>query len=303
MQFGKYRSRRKQKAKKPRKKKGAGLVGDIGKGLNEVGKFVETSGKKITDVTADVAAAGGKAISGIGSMIKDKKVSKGFKKVGSTMSGTAKDVVKAIGKASPYIGKAGQFVGSAMMKSDTDYQKGGSLFDSMGYKDNHHAHSVLGNLDHDDFVAIRSAAKYISGHPMDKDDLDILPHRPFTTVGMKHFHTIASSTPETLMSALKNDKSQELHRAMQTSAHSAHLAGDHDFHSHGHTHLGGGFFDNVGKEFGKASVLAGKIGLAASPVVSLVAPEFGVPLAAVSGAAVGIGKAVNDAYGQETKVL
>ena len=53
----------------------------------------------------------------------------------------------------------------------------------------------------------------------------------------------------------------------------------------------------------EASVLAGKIGVAASPVVSLIAPEFGIPLAAVSGAAVGIGKAVNDAYGTETKVI
>ena len=81
------------------------------------------------------------------------------------------------------------------------------------------------------------------------------------------------------------------------------MAGSHEFHEDGHTHLGGGFFDNVGREFGKAAVLAGKIGVAASPVVSLVAPEFGIPLAAVSGATLGIGKAVNDAYGTKTKIV
>ena len=308
MQFGKYRSRRKpkkgrKKRSKPKATEGAGLLGDIGYGLNEVGKFVEKSGKTVTDITAKVAAAGGQAISAIGDTIKDKKIKKGFKDVGSTMSGTAKDVVNFLGKASPYVGKAGQFIGDKMMKGDEDYQTGGSLFDSMGYKDNDHAHEVVSRLGYDDFHAIRSAARYISGQP-GKDDLMMLHHNPYTTVGIEHFKNIGgSSTPEHLLDKLKNDSSGDLHHAVQTSAHSAHLAGNHEFHSDGHTHLGGGFWDNVGREFGKASVLAGKIGVAASPVVSLIAPELGIPLAAVSGAAVGIGKAVNDAYGTETKVI
>ena len=89
--YGKYRSRRKPK-------KGGGLLGDIGTGLNEIGKFVESSGKTVTDITAQVASAGGKAVSFIGDQIKDKQISKGFKTVGSTMSGTANDVVTPAGK-------------------------------------------------------------------------------------------------------------------------------------------------------------------------------------------------------------
>ena len=310
MQFGKYKSRRKKKsAKKPKRAKpkateGAGLMGDIGYGLNEVGKFVEKSGKTVTDITAKVAAAGGKAISYIGDTIKDKKVKKGFKDVGSTMSGTAKDVVNFLGKASPYIGKAGQWVGDKMMKGDKDYQteSGGSLFDSMAYTDNNHAHEVMSRLGYDDFHAIRSAARYISGQSAE-GDLMMLHHKPYTTVGVEHFQNIAgSSTPEHLLEKLKNDSSGDLHHAIQTSAHSAHLAGTHEFHADGHTHLGGSFWDNVGKKFGHAAVLAGKIGVAASPVVSLIAPEFGVPLAAVSAATVGVGKAVNDAYGEKTNL-
>ena len=110
MQFGKYRSRRKPKKVKKKATKGAGILGDIGSGLNEIGKFVETSGKTVTDVTAQVAAVGGQAISGIGDLIKDKKGKAGFKKVGSTMSGDAKKVVNFLGQASPYVGKAGQWV-------------------------------------------------------------------------------------------------------------------------------------------------------------------------------------------------
>ena len=105
--YGKYRSRR----AKQEIQKGGGVLGDIGSGLNVVGKFLEDSGKTVTDITAQVAAAGGNVISAIGDTIKDKKVKKGFKDVGKTMSGSAKDVVHFLGKASPYVGKAGQWVG------------------------------------------------------------------------------------------------------------------------------------------------------------------------------------------------
>ena len=307
MQFGKYKSRRKKTAKKPKRAKpkateGAGLLGDIGYGLNEVGKFVEQSGKTVTDITAKVAAAGGQAISYIGDTIKDKKIKKGFKDVGRTMSGTAKDVVNFLGKASPYIGKAGQFVGDKMMKSDTDYQteSGGSLFDSMAYTDNNHAHEVMSNLSKGDFHAIRSAARYISGQPAE-GDLMMLHHKPYTTVGIKHFQNIAgSSTPEHLLEKLKNDSSGLLHHAIQTSAHSAHLAGSHEFHTDGHTHLGGGFWDDVGKGLGKGLSVTGRIAGALAPATALipiVGPEGAIILGA-AGAAMAVG---GDAITKEYK--
>ena len=61
-------------------------------------------------------------------------------------------------------------------------------------------------------------------------------------------------------------------------------------------------WDRVGKEIGHASVLAGKIGLAASPVVSLINPAAGLSLGAVSGAAVGTGMAINQAYGEKLSI-
>ena len=115
--------------------------------------------------------------------------------------------------------------------------------------------------------------------------------------------TIANSTPSSLLTSLKRDKSGHLHKAITTSVHSAHLAGGHEFNEHRHANVGGGFWDQIGKKLGSSAVLAGKIGLAASPVVSLVAPEFGIPLAAVSGATAGIGAAINEGYGVKTKIV
>jgi len=65
--------------------------------------------------------------------------------------------------------------------------------------------------------------------------------------------------------------------------------------------VGGSFlnmnWDRVGKEVGKASVLAGGIGLAASGVVGFVNPAAGAAMAAVSTGALGVGTAINKAYG------
>ena len=65
--------------------------------------------------------------------------------------------------------------------------------------------------------------------------------------------------------------------------------------------VGGSFlnmdWDRVGKEIGKASGLAGGIGLAASGVVGFVNPAAGAAMAAVSTGAVGVGTAINKAYG------
>lgn len=293
--FGKYRSRRKAK-----RRKGGGLVGDIGSGLNAVGKFVETSGKKVTDVAQVVAGAGGKVVSLIGDQIKDKKVKKAFKDVGNFSSKTGKDAMKILGKATPYIGKAGQWVGDKMMKSDSDY--GGGFFGGMSFKHNDHAHDILHHFNKHDFHAMQSGARFVTGSKS-KNDMHIMHHRPIRTAAMKHFHTIAGSTPNTLLTSLKQDKSGDLHKAITTSVHSAHLAGGHEFNEHRHTNVGGGFWDQVGKKIGSSAVLAGKIGLAASPVVSLIAPEFGVPLAAVSGATAGIGAAINEGYGVKTKLI
>ena len=317
--YGKYQSRRKKKKKEEKKEEGGGILGDIGYGLNEVGKFVEKSGKDVTKVASKVASAGGDAVKYIGTQIKDKKVSKAFKDVGTFSSGTAKNVVNFLGEASPYIGKAGQWVGKTMMKGDEDYEneeneeKGGGLFDELpslhdkfAFENNDHASGIVEQMTNDHHHAIKSAARYISNMPYTVGDLVMLHHRPSRNVGLHHFEKIASSTPESLVRALKNDKTNELHKAVQTSAHSATTAGGFEFnHARHHEHhdgsvwKGGGFaldWDKVGKEFGKASTIVGKVGLAASPVVSLVAPELGVPMAAVSGAALGIGQAVNNAY-------
>ena len=323
--FGKYKSRRKKKQKKVEEGKveeGAGLLGDIGVGLNEVGKFIEKSGKQVTDVTAKIASAGGDAIHYIGTQIKDKKISKGFKDVGKTMSGTGKDVVNFLGKASPYIGKAGQFIGKKMVAGDADYQTetGGGiqfetykkpldLFQKFKFDDHMHAAKVMKHMTDEHHKAIRSAAKYITGTPLSADDPLMLHHRPERHVPLKHFHDIVSSTKESLHNALLKDKDMNLTSAVQTSAHSAHLGGGIEFNrKRHHMHhdervFGGSFFDEVGRRFGHAAVLAGKIGVAASPVVSLVAPELGIPLAAVSAASVGIGAAVNEAYGETTKIV
>ena len=306
--YGKYRSRRKPK-------KGGGLLGDIGTGLNEIGKFVESSGKTVTDITAQVASAGGKAVSFIGDQIKDKKISKGFKTVGSTMSGTAKDVVNVIGKATPYLGRASQFLGKKMVAADSDYTETGgslvphaSLFEQMAFKNNNHASEMVKLLGPDHHHAIRSAAKYISNMPATIQDLPIFHHRPVRSVGLSHFQKIASSTHDSLQDMLKNDKRNLLHHALQSSVYSATVAGGHDFHPdryahnsvHEHIHKGGSFWshfaDAVGRKVGMASELVGKVGIASAPVVSLLAPEIGVPMAAVSAASLGIGKAINDAY-------
>lgn len=312
--FGKYKSRRKKKPKKV--EEGAGLLGDLGSGLNEVGKFIEKSGKQVTDVTAKIASAGGDAIHYIGTQIKDKQISKGFKDVGKTMSGTGKDVVNFLGKASPYIGKAGQWVGKKMVAGDADYQTetGGGiqfetykkpldLFEKFKFDDHMHAAKVMKHMTDEHHKAIRAASKYITGMPLSADDPLMLHHRPERHVPLKHFHDIVSSTKESLHNALLKDKDMNLTSAVQTAAHSAHLGGGIEFNRNRH-HMhhdervfGGSFFDNVGREFGKAATLAGSIGVAVSPVVSLVAPEFGLPLAGVSAATLGIGKAVNSAYG------
>ena len=297
--YGKYRSRRKPAT-------GGGIIGDIGKGIKEVSKFVGQSGKTVTDVAAKVVTAGGKTVSAIGDTIKDKQVKQGFKTVGNTMSGVGKDVVNFIGQASPYVSKAGEYVGDAMMAYDPVETGGGlvhaSLFEQMGFRNNTHAAQILKHLGPHAHHAMRSAAKFIAKQPMSSDDLPMLHHRPARRVGLKHFNKIASSTHESLQKMLKDDKSNLLHHAVQSSIHSATIGGGFDFNPDRYMyddhdiHAGGGFFDNVGKELGKASVLTGKIGLAASPVVSLIAPELGVPMAAVSGAALGIGTAINDAY-------
>ena len=328
--FGKYKSRRKKKItpQKPKKvEEGAGLLGDIGSGMNEIGKFVEKSGKAVTDVTSKIVSAGGDAVHYIGTQIKDKKVSKGFKDVGKTMSGTAKDVVNFLGKASPYIGKAGQWVGDKMMKGDSDYNKkdtGGGigpnwtfdtykppmdLHEKFKFDDHMHAAKTIKHMSDEHHKAIRAAAKFITNKPLTIDDPVILHHRPDRHVPLKHFDKIVSSTKDSLHNALLNDKDMNLTSAVQTSAHSAHLGGGIEFnHRRHHMHhdervFGGSFFDEVGKRFGHAAVLAGKIGVAASPVVTLIAPELGVPLAAVSAATVGIGAAVNEAYGEKTKIV
>ena len=108
-------------------------------------------------------------------------------------------------------------------------------------------------------------------------------HVPYRTVPMHHFEKIAASTPESFLKMLKADKSNELHHAVQTSAHSAHIAGGHDFHSDGHTHLGGGFWDDVGHGFGKGLSVAGKITAAVAPATALI-PGYGAVLAPVLGA-------------------
>ena len=263
----------------------------------------------MSKVTAKVVSAGGDALQEIGKQIKDKKISKGFKDVGKFSSGAGKDVVKVLGEVSPYVGKAGQFVGDTMMKSDKDY--GGSLqplhrslFNKFQFSHNNHAAEVVGRMTKEHHHAIRSAARFIAKMPRTAEDMVMLHHRPTRDVGLHHFEKIGASTSESLARALKMDKTNELHKAVQSAAHSAYTAGGFEFnHARHHQHHGGSVwqgggldFDQIGKEFGKASVLAGKIGLAASPVVTLIAPEAGIPLAAVSGAAVGIGTAVNDAY-------
>jgi hypothetical protein len=64
-------------------------------------------------------------------------------------------------------------------------------------------------------------------------------------------------------------------------------------------HLGGALdWDKIGKKFGHASVFAGEVGLAASGVVGYMFPPAGAAVAAVSAGAVGVGMAVNHAYGE-----
>ena len=69
-------------------------------------------------------------------------------------------------------------------------------------------------------------------------------------------------------------------------------------------HLGGALdWDKIGKKFGHASVLAGEIGLAASGVVAYAFPPAAPAMAAVSAASVGVGMAVNHAYGENVMAV
>ena len=69
-------------------------------------------------------------------------------------------------------------------------------------------------------------------------------------------------------------------------------------------HLGGAIdWDMVGKKIGHASVFAGEVGLAASGVVGFINPGAGAAMAAVSAGSVGVGAAINHAYGENMLAL
>ena len=307
--YGKYRSRRKPK-------KGGGLLGDIGSGISTISKFVKDSGKKVTDVAQTVAGVGGDVINFVGDQISDKKVKKGFHDVGNFSKKTAKNIVKGLGDAAPYLGAAGEWVGNKMVSMDSDYTETGgslvphaSLFEQMAFKNNNHAAHMIKLLGPDHHHAIRSAARYISNMPATVQDLPIFHHRPVRSVGLSHFQKIASSTHDSLQDMLKNDKRNLLHHALQSSVYSATIAGGHDFHPdryahnsvHEHIHKGGSFWthfaDAVGKRIGSASQIAGKAGLIAAPILSVAGlPELGLPLMAVSGATLAAGNAISEQY-------
>ena len=294
--FGKYRSRRKVSAKpKKTKPKGGGILGDIGKGVDAVGKFVQDSGKAVAGVAADAAPLLGKAVSFVGSKIKDKAgVGKAMQAVGDFTADSGAAIAKEVGKAAPVIGQATSWMGREMKRADPDY--GGGLLSNLKFAHGKHASHVVGNLDDDQYQTVQSAARYIAGHPHAPGSAPILHHRHSRSVPVKHFHTIMSSTREQLARKLHGSKHDHLHKAVTSALHSAHVGGGLELDRR--VYKGGGLWDEIGKKFGHASVLAGEIGLAAAPVVGLINPAAGAATAAVSGAAVGIGAAVNDAYGK-----
>ena len=293
VKFGKYRSRR--------KKKGAGLVGDVGDALNTVGQLVKKSGKAVTDVAASAAPLIGKAVSYVGSKIHDGHgIGKAMQDVGDFTAKTGKNVAQELGKASPAIGDATSWVGRQMRRVDP--RLGGGLFHSLTFQHGKHAARIVDALDDHQFGAMQSAARYISGHGHVPGSHPILHHRHSRTLAVKHFHKIIKSTRDQLTESLHKSKHDNLHKAVTSSLHSAHVGGGMEIDRH--VHVGGGLnWDIIGSKIGDASVLAGKLGLAAAPVATFLNPIAGAALGAVSGAAVGAGSAINAAYGKNTKIL
>jgi len=287
--FGKYRSRRKLN----RKTKGAGLVGDIGDAVKGVGDFVQSSGKKIADVAETVAPIAGKAVSFVGSQIKDDLgIGKAVRDVGDFTAKHSKAAAHTLGQASPYIGKGMSFIGGRMRDADPEVggslQIGGSIHDTYKFKHGHHAAMVYRHLHDDHHSQIRSAARYIAGLPATKGDHVMLHHRPQVTVPMHNFHKIAYSTKESLHASLKKDRSGQLHKALSTSMHSAHVGGS--------LTIGGSLVDEIGKRFAKTAKVVGGIGLAATPIVTMVNPAAGAVVGAASGFTAGVGTAMDSAY-------
>ena len=295
--FGKYRSRRKRSTKKTmplsknRVEAGAGLLGDIGDAVSGIGDFVQKSGKAVADVAETVAPVLGKGVEYIGSQIHDDiGIGKAIEDVGSFTAKHSKAAAHTLGKASPYIGKGMSYIGGKMRDADPEetggsLHIGGSLFDSFEFKHGHHAAEVHRHLHHGHHLEIRNAAKYITGAPLEKN---ILHHRPQVTVAMRHFRTIANSTHKSLQQALKNDHTGDLHKAYQTSMHSAHVGGSLD--------IGGSLIDEIGKKFAKTAKVVGGIGLATAPIVTMMNPAVGAAWGAASGVTAGIGAAVDSAY-------
>ena len=100
----------------------------------------------------------------------------------------------------------------------------------------------------------------------------------------KYFENIATSTRGSLHDQLKRDHTGNLHRALSTSMHSATVGGSLD--------IGGSLIEEVGRKFGKVAKAVGGVGLATTPIVTMINPAAGAVWGAASGATAGIGAAV-----------
>ena len=283
--FGKYRSRRKNK-------KGAGLVGDIGRGMQQVGEFTGTTGKKIAEVAAKAAPILGTAIESSGKLLKSKEI----QDVGKWTSGAGRDIAKAAVSAAPVVGNITKSAGSWLDNFDPEESEqgeeqgdlGGSLFDSFKFDHGKHAAHVVSQLGNYQHRGIKAAAKHLSGMARQMGDHPILAHRKIANSAKKHFHTIMNSTKQQLQRTLHGGGSG-LHRAVSEAIHTAHVGGGIEF--------GGDLWSDVGKGAarglsygGSAAKIVGGATAAAGVVMSVAGmPEFGAPMVAAGGMAYAAG--------------